>query len=71
MGKRKIGWGKSKNVDGRDRDREVKKIRGVTECFEEAVRKVGERRQMEGELELEMRGDGGRGRVSFLVYRVD
>ena len=71
MGKRKIGWGKGKNVDGGERDREGKRIRGVTECFEEAVKKVGERRQMEGELELEMGGEGERGRVSFLVYRVD
>lgn len=34
-------------------------------CLEDAVRKVGERRQMEGVLELE------RGTVSFLVYRID
>jgi hypothetical protein len=34
-------------------------------CLGEAVKKVGERRQMEGVLEFEM------GRVSFLVYRID
>ena len=34
-------------------------------CLEDAVKKVGERRQMEGVLEFE------RGRVSFLVYRID
>lgn len=34
-------------------------------CLEDAVRKVGERSQMEGVLEFE------RGRVSFLVYRID
>lgn len=34
-------------------------------CLEDAVRKVGERRQMEGVLEFE------RGRVSFLVYWID
>lgn len=34
-------------------------------CLENAVRKVGERRQMEGVMEFE------RGRVSFLVYRID
>jgi len=35
------------------------------ECLDQAVRKVGERRQMDGVMEFE------RGRLSFLVYRVD
>ena len=34
-------------------------------CFEDAVKEAGERRQTNGVLGLE------RGRVSFLVYRID
>lgn len=36
------------------------------ECLDEAIRKVEGYRQMEGVLEVE-----GRGRMSFLVFRVD
>ena len=35
------------------------------ECLDMAVREAGQRRMMEGVMEFE------RGRVSFLVYRVD
>ena len=34
-------------------------------CLEHAVKMIGERRQMDGVLEFE------RGRVTFLVYRID
>jgi hypothetical protein len=64
-----VGQGKELSVEGREegkreeaRDQSPAKTLG---CLESAVRKVGERRQMEGVLEFE------KGRVSFLVYRID
>lgn len=52
---------KGRGEEGRG-ERSAKTILG---CFEEAAGKVGGRRQMKGVLEFE------RGRVSFLVYRID
>jgi len=69
IGKRKNEWGESgsNDVGGWQENGDKRK-----ECFEEAVRKVGETMQMEGGLELgSISGGMGGGRVTFLVYRVD
>ena len=54
----------------KERRRDGREFKGkggeeVLACLDEAIRKVGERRQMEGVMEFES------GRLSFLVYRVD
>jgi hypothetical protein len=67
---REGGKGEAVSVEDMEKgvEQEIRQESSATKtlgCFEDAVTKIGERRQMEGVLEFE------KGRVSFLIYRID